>query len=288
MKRNLMAVFVGILAVLWIGCRVSLVGAQVSDPGNFYGTISGIKFADSNGNGVKDTDELGLLGWVIEIYDESGLLDLAETDENGAYSFPWVNPGQFYVREVPVDGWVQTTPVEECFLPAPDDEEEEPLPLGPCYTIDMGPNEVLSDVNFGNVEGVAVALDIKPQSCRNPLKFKATGTLPVAILGTEGFSVKKINMKTVQLEGVSPLRWSMEDVAAPYYPLIGKKDAFDCTTEGPDNFKDVVMHFSMKEIRDALQPVTHGEVRTIRLTGELLDGTPLLGQDVIVILNPAE
>ena len=285
MKRSLMAVFVGVLAILWIDGRISLLRGQDLDPGDFYGTISGIKFADSNGNEVQDPGESGLSGWIIEIYDESGLLDFAETDESGAYSFPWVNPGQFYVREVPVDGWVQTTPVEECFLPALDGE---PLSLGPCYTIDMAPEEVRTDVNFGNFQGVAVALDIKPQSCRNPVKFKATGTLPVAILGTENFNVEDIDMSTVEVAGVSPLRWRMEDVAAPFYPLIGRRDAFDCTTDGPDGFRDVVMHFSMKEIRAALQLVLHGEVRTIRVTGELLDGTPLLGEDVIVILNPAD
>jgi len=285
MKRSLMAAFVGILVIFCIGIGVSLVWAQDPDPCSDFGSISGVKFADSNGNGVQDPGESGLSGWTIEIWDENGPLGSAVTDDNGAYSFTCVNPGQFYVREVPVDGWVQTTPVEECFLPGADGEA---LSLGPCYTIDMAPEGVLTDVNFGNFHEVAVALDIKPQSCRNPVRYKTTGTLPVAILGTENFNVEDIDMSTVEVAGVSPLRWRMEDVAAPFYPLIGRRDAFDCTTDGADGFKDVVMHFSMKEIRAALQSVHHGEVRTIHLSGELLDGSLMLGEDVIVILNPSD
>jgi hypothetical protein len=281
MRRHWMVVFLGVLAILWVGCRVSLVWAQNSDPDNYLGSISGTKFADYNGNGLRDEGEPGLSGWTIEIYDENGLLDFTVTNENGEYGWYEVNPGQYYVREVQVDGWTQTVPLEECWLP-------DGQPLGPCCTIDVGPQEVLIGVNFGNFQGVAVPLDVKPQSCRNPLKFKTTGTLPVAILGAEGFSVKKINMNTVKLEGVPPSRWSMEDVAAPFYPLIGKKDTFDCTTDGPDGFRDVVMHFSMKEMSPSLQQVRHGEVRTIHLTGQLLDGTPILGEDVIVILNPTQ
>ena len=70
----------------------------------------------------------------------------------------------------------------------------------------------IDDLCYG---GRRVDVDIKPTSCPNPLNVKSGGVLPVAILGTEDFDVAEIDASTVQLAGVSPLRWSIEDVAAP-------------------------------------------------------------------------
>ena len=65
-------------------------------------------------------------------------------------------------------------------------------------------------------------IDIKPQSCPNPLNVKKKGVLPVAILGTADFDVNEVDPATVELEGVAPLRWDWEDVATPDWPLEDK------------------------------------------------------------------
>lgn len=135
---------------------------------------------------------------------------------------------------------------------------------------------------------IAVGVDIKPQSCRNPLNVGSKGVLPVAILGTGDIDVSQIDPATVQLEGVSPLRWAMEDVATPFEPFTGKADAYDCTTEGPDGFMDLTLKFNHQEIIAALGPVSDGDVLVLQLTGNLLPdfgGTPIVGEDVVVILN---
>lgn len=62
---------------------------------------------------------------------------------------------------------------------------------------------------------VLLHVDIKPRSCPNPLNVKSQGILPVAILGTGDFDVSKIDPRTVLLEGVPPIRNSIEDVCAP-------------------------------------------------------------------------
>jgi uncharacterized protein len=133
-----------------------------------------------------------------------------------------------------------------------------------------------------------VAVDIKPAGCPNPINVKDRGVLPVAILGTEGFDVTQIDPATVQLVNVSPLRWSYEDVATPYEPFIGKVCAFDCTTDGPDGYSDLVLHFSTQEIIAALGDIADGDVLVLRLTGNLLadfGSTPIIGEDVVVILK---
>ncbi len=83
--------------------------------GNFQlGSISGQKFQDTNGNGIKDSGETGLTNWTIFIdTDNDGTLDLGETstitNSNGNYSFNGMTPGSYRIREVQQTGWIQTT-----------------------------------------------------------------------------------------------------------------------------------------------------------------------------------
>jgi hypothetical protein len=135
---------------------------------------------------------------------------------------------------------------------------------------------------------ILVPVDIKPTSCRNPLNTKDKGVLPVAILGTETFDVMQIDPTTILLGNVAPLRWSYEDVATPYEPYVGKVDAFACTTEGPDGYLDLVLHFDTQAVVTDLGEVADGDVLVIPLTGNLYEefgGTPIMGEDVVVILK---
>ncbi len=144
--------------------------------------------------------------------------------------------------------------------------------------------EVLEQVPR-ELDYLEVPVDIKPRSCRNPLNVKSQGVLPVAILGTGDFDVSQIDPESVRLEGVAPLRLSMEDVATPFEPFVGKEDAFDCTPDGPDDFLDLTLKFSTREIVDALGEVSDGDVLVLELHGELFDGTSFEGEDVVVILK---
>jgi hypothetical protein len=98
----------------------------------------------------------------------------------------------------------------------------------------------------------AVAVDIKPQSCPNPLNVKDKGWLPVAILGGEDLDVTQIDPASVRLEhllGGAPVAWALEDVATPYEPFIGKPlDPYACTEEGADGFMDLTLKFEAQEI----------------------------------------
>ncbi len=79
------------------------------------GTVSGMKFEDVNGNGVKDANDTALANWTIFIdANNNGTLDAGEastlTGTNGLYSFTNLTPGNYTVREVVQSGWVATTP----------------------------------------------------------------------------------------------------------------------------------------------------------------------------------
>ena len=135
---------------------------------------------------------------------------------------------------------------------------------------------------------IAVPVDIKPTSCRNPFNVGQGGVTPVAILGTGDFDASHVDPASVMLAGVAPLRWAYEDVATPFEPYIGKVDPFDCTTEGPDGFMDLTLKFKSQELVTAIGAVADGDVLVLTLTGNLLEeygGTPIIGEDVIVILK---
>jgi hypothetical protein len=76
------------------------------------GVISGMKFNDLNGDGVKDSTEPGLPGWTILLYSNStGETDTAYTDSSGHYSFTNVMAGDYAISEVQQTGWLQTYPL---------------------------------------------------------------------------------------------------------------------------------------------------------------------------------
>jgi regulation of enolase protein 1 (concanavalin A-like superfamily) len=133
--------------------------------------------------------------------------------------------------------------------------------------------------------GTPVALDVKPQSCPNPVNVKLKGVTPVAVLGTDGLDVAQIDVDSLRLEGVAPIRSAVEDVATPYEPWIGKNEALDCTDSGPDGLPDLALKFDTQELVAALGHVEDGQVRTLTLTGALGDGTPIEGEDVVVLLS---
>ncbi len=90
------------------------------------GSISGTKWEDLNGDGIRDADEPGLAG--VEIYldtNNNGALDdnepvqitadddpnTPDIDETGQYKFTDLLPGTYTVREVIPEGFEQTAPV---------------------------------------------------------------------------------------------------------------------------------------------------------------------------------
>ncbi len=80
------------------------------------GTLSGMKFEDMDGDGVKDAGEAGLSGWTLYLdADGNGALDPGElstvTGTDGSYSFNDLAAGNHVVAELARAGWIATTPV---------------------------------------------------------------------------------------------------------------------------------------------------------------------------------
>jgi protocatechuate 3,4-dioxygenase beta subunit len=78
-------------------------------------SISGIKFSDINGNGVRDQNEPLLPDWQIQLRDNQDLLLKTVSTSNdtatlGAYTFTNLGPGVYKLTEISQNGWVQTAP----------------------------------------------------------------------------------------------------------------------------------------------------------------------------------
>ncbi|MCD6529575.1 carboxypeptidase regulatory-like domain-containing protein [Candidatus Bathyarchaeota archaeon] len=99
--------------------------------GVLYGSISGYKWNDLDGDGVKDADEPGLEGWTIVLSGETSAT--TTTNEDGYYEFTGLPAGSYTVSEVAKPDWVQTYP------PSPG-----------TYSIELSPGENSVNNNFGN------------------------------------------------------------------------------------------------------------------------------------------
>ncbi|MDF2949508.1 MAG: hypothetical protein K0R07_1543 [Sedimentibacter sp.] len=109
--------------------------------------VQGMKWADSNGDGIRNNDEVGLENWQIWAdYDEDGKLDAGEptakTSANGSYTLKVLAPlkGSSNVRiyETQKSGYIQTYPSENQY-------HELTIEKGSEYR----------DIDFGNYKATA-------------------------------------------------------------------------------------------------------------------------------------
>jgi uncharacterized GH25 family protein len=77
-------------------------------------------FADTNGNGVQDSGEKGLSGWVVYVdLNDSGKYvsgdNTKTTDANGNFSFVSLKPGTYIIRVIPQTGYTESAPASGFF-----------------------------------------------------------------------------------------------------------------------------------------------------------------------------
>jgi hypothetical protein len=128
---------------------------------------------------------------------------------------------------------------------------------------------------------IDVTLDIKPGSCPNPVNPASRGVLPVALLGSHDFEVSSIDVSSLQLEGVAPLRSSIEDVGTSG---IGG-DECNCASNEKDGVADLLMKFSTPELVASLSLPGQQQDAILSLNGRMHDGTPFAGRDCVVVVG---
>ncbi|MCP4105010.1 MAG: Cna B-type domain-containing protein [Desulfobacteraceae bacterium] len=86
--------------------------ASFGDQGE-KGSISGVVFDDINGNGIMDSNEVGLNNVTVELADADGnVVQTVSTYAGGSYVFTNVSPGDYTIRESDPAGFISTTPNE--------------------------------------------------------------------------------------------------------------------------------------------------------------------------------
>ena len=108
------------------------------------GSISGVKWKDLNGNGVREANEPGLEGQIIYLdQNQNGKLETGETftvtDASGDYTFTDLDPGVYTVAEVLQPGSKQTFPTSSGSAASSNG----------VWTVDLGPGETVDGLNFG-------------------------------------------------------------------------------------------------------------------------------------------
>ncbi len=141
-------------------------------------------------------------------------------------------------------------------------------------------------------------MDIKPGSCPNPFNRHGNGVLPVALVGSGDFDPMQVDLSTLQLSRADGVGGSVgpnegppgphsvfEDVATPF-----DGEGCECHDLGGDGIDDLSMKFRTRDLVDALEldDLSGGAVVELVLSGSLLDGTPFVAGDCIVIVPPGD
>ncbi|MCL6582675.1 MAG: hypothetical protein K6U11_03470 [bacterium] len=145
------------------------------------------------------------------------------------------------------------------------------------------PQRCLAQKIMATQEIKEVEIDIEPGLCPNPLNVESQGTLPVAILGTLDLNIARINPQTIELEGVRAVQYRREDVSTT---VFDRQDICDCTIEGKDGMIDLVLEFNISDVVSTIGQVDNDDVAVLTITGSLFDGTPIEGEDCVVIQKP--
>jgi hypothetical protein len=142
-----------------------------------------------------------------------------------------------------------------------------------------------SDIWVSYLIPLEVGVDIKPEACPNPLNLASRGVLPAVISGSEDFDVNTIDVATIRLEGIAPIRSNYEDVATP----VTDGNVCECNTEGADGYKDLTLKFKtqaiVEQIVNAFGDLVKDDELVLILTGTLTDGTPIEGTDCVRIVG---
>ncbi|MEE9224195.1 MAG: SdrD B-like domain-containing protein [Thermoplasmata archaeon] len=131
--------------------------------------VNGHKYNDLNGNGLLDTNEPGIAGWGITLYQSLDGFTWTEfttttTDANGFYSFDVCEGGQFKVVEDDPEGWEPTGPTSFTFT-AVSGTDQGPFDFlnFECFTVDGYKYEDMNgngawDAGDAGIEGWTITL----------------------------------------------------------------------------------------------------------------------------------
>lgn len=138
-----------------------------NDFGNYrLGRVAGVKWDDSNVNGVRDSGERPLEGWLVVLYKDGARIGETVTGIDGAYRFDNLHYGSYSVWEKSVPDWRQTFPGGiAIFMPGLE-------PGHHAFRITSG--AAVTGRDFGNVELGTIAKVVKHYWWGDPFDVNVT------------------------------------------------------------------------------------------------------------------
>ncbi|MGD8353559.1 MAG: SdrD B-like domain-containing protein [Pseudomonadota bacterium] len=221
-------------------------------------SIFGYVFDDLNMDGFMDSGEpvIPMVQVTLEGVGE------AWTGMDGSYAFAVADTGMYTVVETDPEDYVSTTPNE----------------------VDVQIQDTNVEVDFGDRSMTEVPVDVKPGSGINPLNLRSKGVLPVAILGSQDLDVGMISPESLLLNGIAPLRWSYGDVCG-HDDTVMDPEMEGGEVQTPDGYQDLTLKFSTQEIAATLGEVKRGDIVPLIMSGTLVDGAPVSGEETVWIVQ---
>ncbi|TFV93648.1 hypothetical protein E4S40_15505 [Algoriphagus kandeliae] len=124
-------------------------------------------------------------------------------------------------------------------------------------------------------------VDVRPDSCENPVNVNSKGVIPVGILASMDLDVNDIDLSTVRLNGIAPKNSSFADLGGFYE----KEEACDCYPADYDGVMDLDLKFDTQEVVATLGDVSDGDQVTVSLSFDTMDGKSWTGEDCIWIIK---
>jgi serine-aspartate repeat-containing protein C/D/E len=196
-------------------------------------SISGVLFHDLHASGIPEPGDPPLAGWTVFLdANNTGVFvpgdRFAITGADGSYTIAGLEPGTYIVREVLMNGWVQSAPS------AP-----------PFYTVTLGAGETAPDITFGDYHPVTLSgqvfHDLNGNGIKDPgepglagwtVFVDATGTGvfdpsdPHAVTDAQGnYSIPNVKPGTVVLGEVVQPNWVSTTPESGFYTLDVLSDA---------------------------------------------------------------
>jgi len=137
--------------------------------------INGLKFNDTNQNGIQDGNETGVAGIDILLFELTPpdvigtLIQNVNTGLNGTFNFTNIEPGSYRIEENATEGTIQTFPVN-----------------GQPHFIEIFGSETITNINFGNNGTLASEIQ--------GMKFNDTNRNGIKDLGEAGIPNVQISI----------------------------------------------------------------------------------------------
>lgn len=121
-------------------------------------------------------------------------------------------------------------------------------------------------------------LDINPGTCPNSVSIH-TEEVSAALMGLPGFDVNEIEVGSLYLENVAPVRFSFGDLGRP-----GDQPDCPCSEDSGDGVDDLLLHFNTADLVAELG-YADGASRPVTLTGRMKNGVDFEATNCVVLTN---